>query len=56
MSKVCIFIINRTREPNIVGILNMKENFDASLRFIPINSAAVIAVPERDAPGIKAKH
>ena len=34
----------------------MKENSDASLRFMPINSAAVIAVPERDAPGIKAKH
>ena len=32
----------------------MKENFDASLRFMPINSAAVAAVPERDAPGTKA--
>ena len=35
---------------------SIKENFDESLRFMPINNAAVIAVPERDAPGIRAKH
>ena len=49
-------MISKTSAPKIVGMPNIKENFDASLRFIPINRAAVIAVPERDAPGIRAKH
>ena len=34
----------------------MKANFEASLRLRPNKSAAVIAVPDLDAPGIKAKH
>ena len=35
---------------------NINENLDASFKFKPINRAAVIAVPDLDAPGIKAKH
>ena len=35
---------------------NKNENFDASFRFKPINNAAVIAVPDLDAPGKRAKH
>ena len=45
----------KTNAPNIVGIASMKENFEASLKFRPINSAAVIAVPDLEAPGNKAK-
>ena len=35
---------------------NINENLDASFKFKPINRAAVIAVPDLDAPGINAKH
>ena len=51
----CISIISKTKAPNIVGMLNMKENLDASFKLIPINKAAVIAVPDLEAPGNKAK-
>ena len=35
---------------------NINENLDASFKFKPMNRAAVIAVPDLDAPGINAKH
>ena len=56
ISKVCASIIKKNKAPNIVGIPNINENLEASLRFIPMNKAAVMAVPDRDAPGISAKH
>ena len=37
-------------------MLNINENLDASFKLKPINKAAVIAIPDLDAPGIKAKH
>ena len=40
--------------PSIVGMLSKNANFDASLRLRPIRRAAVIAVPDLEAPGIKA--
>ena len=40
--------------PSIVGMLNKKANLEASFKFRPIRSAAVIAVPDLEAPGIKA--
>ena len=48
--------LSKIKAPNIVGIESKKANFEASLRFNPINSAAVIAVPDLEAPGINAKH
>ena len=48
-------IIKNTSAPNIVGMLRRNANFEASLRFNPTKSAAVIAVPDLDAPGINAK-
>ena len=47
--------IKKTSAPKIVGIANKKANFDESFKFNPISKAAVIAVPDRDAPGNKAK-
>ena len=49
-----ISIIKKTNAPSIVGILNKKANLDASFRFKPMNKAAVIAVPDLDAPGNRA--
>lgn len=40
----------------IAGILNKKENLAAVSLFIPKNNPAVIVVPDRDEPGIKATH
>jgi len=40
--------------PSIVGMLSKNANLDASLRLRPIIRAAVIAVPDLEAPGIKA--
>ncbi len=55
-SKVdCISIISKTKAPNIVGMLNIKENLDASFKLNPNNKAAVIAVPDLEAPGNKAR-
>ena len=45
----------KTKAPKIVGIPSIKENFDASFKLKPINRAAVIAVPDLDAPGSNAK-
>ena len=45
----------KTRAPNIVGIPSKNANLDASLRLKPAIKPAVIAVPDLDAPGIKAK-
>ena len=42
--------------PAIVGIDSIKENFAASVLLKPKNNAAVIAVPDLDAPDIKLKH
>ena len=49
-----ISISKKTNAPKIVGILNKNANLDASFRFKPMNKAAVIAVPDLDAPGNKA--
>ncbi len=46
----------KTRAPKIVGIAKRKANLDASFKFKPIKSAAVIAVPDLDAPGNSAKN
>ena len=35
---------------------NINENLDASFKLNPNNKAAVIAVPDLEAPGIRAKH
>ena len=43
------------KAPKIVGIASINENFDASFRLNPKIRAAVIAVPDREAPGIRAK-
>ena len=48
-------MISKTKAPNIVGMLNIKENLDASFKLNPNNKAAVIAVPDLEAPGNKAK-
>ena len=40
----------------MVGIPNINANLDASFKFNPISNAAVIAVPDLDAPGMRAKH
>ena len=45
----------KTKAPKIVGIPSIKENFDASFKLKPINKAAVIAVPDLEAPGSNAK-
>lgn len=42
--------------PAIVGIDSIKENFAASVLLKPKNNAAVIAVPDLDAPDIRLKH
>ena len=47
--------IKKTSAPSIVGIARRKANFEESFRFKPIKRAAVIAVPDLDAPGNKAK-
>ena len=39
------------KAPKIVGMLNKKANFEASLRFNPIINAPVIAIPDLEAPG-----
>jgi len=38
----------------IAGTLKRKENLAADSLLTPINNAAVIVVPEREEPGIKA--
>ena len=40
--------------PSMVGILSKNANLDASFKLRPIRRAAVIAVPDLEAPGIKA--
>lgn len=45
----------KTRAPKIVGIARRKANLEASFKLRPIRSAAVIAVPDLDAPGNNAK-
>ena len=47
--------IKKTSAPSIVGIAKRKANFEESFKFKPIKRAAVIAVPDLDAPGSKAK-
>jgi hypothetical protein len=42
-------------EARIVGILNKNANLEPDLSEIPIKSAPVIAIPEREAPGNSAK-
>ena len=42
--------------PAIVGIDSIKENFAASVLLKPKNNAAVIAVPDLEAPDIRLKH
>ena len=42
-------------EARIVGILNKNANLEPDLSERPINSAPVIAIPEREAPGNSAK-
>ena len=46
--------IKKTSAPKIVGIASRKANLEESFKFNPINNAAVIAVPDLDAPGNKA--
>jgi hypothetical protein len=43
--------IRKTIAPKIVGIASINENLDASFKFKPIKRAAVIAVPDLEAPG-----
>lgn len=43
--------IKKIIAPRIVGIASINENLDASFRFKPTKRAAVIAVPDREAPG-----
>ena len=50
-----ISISKKTKAPRIVGMLNKKANLEASFKFKPINKAAVIAVPDLEAPGKSAK-
>ena len=47
--------IKKTSAPSIVGIAKRKANFEESFKFIPIKRAAVIAVPDLEAPGNKGK-
>jgi len=47
-------ISKKISAPSIVGMLSKNANLDASFRFKPIRRAAVIAVPDLEAPGIKA--
>ena len=49
-------VSNKIIAPRMVGIPNKNANLDASFKFSPINNAAVIAVPDLDAPGMRAKH
>jgi hypothetical protein len=52
---VLISISKKTNAPKIVGILNKKANLEASFKLKPMNNAAVIAVPDLEAPGKSAK-
>jgi hypothetical protein len=52
---VLISISKKTKAPRIVGMLNKKANLEVSFKFKPINKAAVIAVPDLEAPGKRAK-
>lgn len=54
-NEAMLSIIKKTKAPKIVGMLSKNANFDESFKFKPISSAAVIAVPDREAPGINAK-
>ena len=49
-------IISKVNAPRIVGIASKNANFEASFRLNPIKRPAVIAAPDLEAPGIKAKH
>ena len=48
--------ISKVNAPRIVGIASKNANFEASFRLNPIKRPAVIAAPDLEAPGIKAKH
>ena len=48
--------LSKVNAANIVGIASKNANFEASFKLSPIKSPAVIAVPDLDAPGIRAKH
>ena len=54
-SKDIISFNKKTKAPKIVGIAQRKANLDASFKFKPIKSAAVMAVPDLEAPGNSAK-
>ena len=47
-------ISKNVNAPSMVGILSKNANLDASFKLRPIRRAAVIAVPDLEAPGIKA--
>ena len=51
MSEVKKSPIKKIIAPRIVGIASINENLDASFRFKPTKRAAVIAVPDLEAPG-----
>ena len=48
--------MSKVNAPRIVGIASKNANFEASFRLNPIKRPAVIAAPDLEAPGIKAKH
>ena len=50
------FTIFNKLAPNITGIPKKNENSAAALRDIPKNKEPIIVEPDREVPGIKAKH
>lgn len=52
----CASIATKVHAPKMVGIAIKNENRTASALLKPQKRAAVIHIPERLAPGIKAKH
>ena len=48
--------MSKVNAPRIVGIASKNANFEASFRLNPIKRPAVIAAPDLETPGIKAKH
>ena len=54
-SALMISKIKKTIAPSIVGMPSINANLEESFKLSPKNNAAVIAIPDLDAPGIKAK-
>jgi len=55
MAELVNFIVSNKLAARISGIESKNEKRAAALRLIPSNKAAVMVMPEREVPGIKAR-